>query len=88
MPKRTPPAPAKFIEAQAPTVRALEAIEPDTYTVEEVARKLQLSEHGVRNAIARNEVPGVVRIGRRIRISRRVFDRWLEEAATPELEAS
>ena len=55
----------------------LDALAPEVYTVEEAAAIARLSEHGFRNAIARNEIPGVVRIGRRIRISRKVFDRWL-----------
>lgn len=52
----------------------------DVLTVAQLAARLQLSEHGTRNAIERGEIPGVVRIGRRIRISRSAVERWLGDA--------
>ena len=61
------------------TARALPA---DTLTVAELAECLHLSEHGTRNAIDRGEIPGVIRIGRRIRVSRRVVERWLNGEAS------
>lgn len=56
-----------------------EAAQPpsDMMTVAELAVRLRMSVHGVGNAIRRGEIPGVVRVGRRIRISRRVVERWL-----------
>lgn len=64
--------------ATPPTVPTMKrAVEPDVLTVAQLAGRLQLSEHGTRNLIDRGDVPGVIRLGRRIRISKTAVDRWL-----------
>lgn len=46
-------------------------------TVEELAERLGIGRNGAYEAIRRNEIPGVIRIGRNIRIGRAACDAWL-----------
>jgi len=57
--------------------------DPEVLTVEELAGRLRIGRRAAYEAIARGDVPGVVRVGRTIRISRTAIDRWLHEAARP-----
>jgi excisionase family DNA binding protein len=47
-----------------------------TVTVDEAARMLGVNRKSLYTAIARGEVPGVVRIGRAVRIGRDAILRW------------
>jgi excisionase family DNA binding protein len=62
-----------------PAVQA--AVKPDavggTYTVADLARLLQCSERHVWRQIDLNAIPGKILIGRLVRFSRAVVDRWL-----------
>lgn len=53
--------------------------EVGTYTIREVAEKLQCSVRHVHRLIAQNRIPGVFRIGRLRRFRKRLIDRWLAE---------
>lgn len=46
-------------------------------TVEEAAALLRVDRKTMYEAVRRHEVPGVVRVGRAIRIGRAAFDSWL-----------
>lgn len=50
--------------------------------VEDLAARLDIGRRAAYEAVARGDVPGVIRIGRSIRISRVAVDRWL--AGEPE----
>ena len=50
---------------------------PPTLTVEECAEVLRLGRSAMYAAVRAGEVPGVIRIGRTIRISRAALERWL-----------
>jgi excisionase family DNA binding protein len=56
---------------------ALAAVEPATYTVPDLARLLNCSERHVWRQIDLKQIPGVIRCGRLVRLSRRVIDTWL-----------
>lgn len=62
-------------------------IEDEYLTVAEVAGNLKLNQQTVRNWIDRGELPAV-RVGRRVRIKRSDYDRYVQEgysgAARPE----
>ena len=45
--------------------------------VEDLAARLDIGRRAAYEAVARGDVPGVIRIGRSIRISRVAVDRWL-----------
>jgi len=49
--------------------------------VEEAAALLRVNHKTLRDAIRRNEVPGVVRLGRVIRLSRTALLEWLKASA-------
>ena len=53
-------------------------VSPDFLTVGQVARRLNLSDEVVYKLIHARSLPSV-RIGRLIRVSRPVLDRWLEQ---------
>ena len=46
-------------------------------TPEEVAQLLRLSKSKVYSLLQRNEIPGVVRLGRSVRVSRRRLEQWV-----------
>ena len=50
-----------------------------TYTVDEVARMLGISRGLAYEMVNRGELPSI-RLGRRVLIPCRAFDRWLDEA--------
>lgn len=55
------------------------ATAPAVLTVEELAELLRLDRKTVYNAIARKEIPGVLRFGRAIRLSRDAVVQWLRD---------
>lgn len=46
-------------------------------TVEEAAELLRVDRKTLYDAVRRHEVPGVVRVGRAIRIGRAAFENWV-----------
>jgi excisionase family DNA binding protein len=64
--------------AQAPENRT---DAPEVLTVEEAAALLRVNHKTLREAIHRNEVPGVVRLGRVIRLSRTALLDWVQGSA-------
>ena len=56
---------------------AIAVIEPATYTVPDVARLLQSSERHIWRQLDLNRIPGVIRCGRLVRLSRRIVDAWI-----------
>jgi excisionase family DNA binding protein len=54
---------------------------PDVLTIEEAAALLRVNHKTLRDAIHRNEVPGVVRLGRVIRLSRTALIEWFRASA-------
>lgn len=61
-------------------------MEPDAYTVEQVAAKLQMSKWSAYEAIRQGQIPAI-RVGRLIRVPRRSFEQWLETAQEPDRTA-
>jgi excisionase family DNA binding protein len=53
--------------------------EPALWTVDEVAEYLRTSRAAVYHKVARGQLPGVVRVGRRVLIKRTVLERALDE---------
>jgi excisionase family DNA binding protein len=51
--------------------------QPSVLTVDELRLRLRCGRRAAYEAIARGEVPGVIRLGRSIRISTAAVDRWL-----------
>jgi excisionase family DNA binding protein len=51
--------------------------EPRTMTVDELAALLRVDRKSAYAAIQRDEIPGVIRVGRAIRISREAVVHWL-----------
>lgn len=52
-----------------------------TYTVPQAADRAQISPRTMWRRIDLNEVPGVIRIGRSVRISKALFDAWIDGGA-------
>ena len=48
-----------------------------TYTVEQLAAALQCSPRHVWRLIDAGKIPGVLRVGRLVRVSRKIADAWL-----------
>jgi excisionase family DNA binding protein len=65
--------PASTPAAQA----ALAAIEPATYTVSDLAHLLSCSERHIWRQLDLGRIPGVIRCGRLVRLSKRIIDDWL-----------
>lgn len=57
-----------------------EAPRAELLTPEEVARVLKLSKSKVYGLIATNDLPGIVRIGRNVRVIRARLEAWIEQA--------
>jgi len=49
-------------------------------TVPEVAELLRKPRNWTYEAVARGEIPGVIRLGRSIRVSRAAIERWIGDA--------
>jgi excisionase family DNA binding protein len=56
---------------------ALAVIEPATYTVPDLARLLHCNQRHVWRQLDMGRIPGVIRCGRLVRLSRRIIDAWL-----------
>ena len=54
--------------------------EPALLTVEEVAQYLRTSPAAIYHRVERGQLPGVVRVGRRVLIKRAVLERALDES--------
>ena len=65
-----------------PTAR----IEPILYTVQEVATLLRTSSKAVYMMVDRAQLPGVVRIGRRLLFRRSNMLQWLDQNRAPSLK--
>lgn len=50
--------------------------------VPEVAKLLRVPRNRAYDLVGRNAIPGTIRIGRSIRINRRILDAWLDERAS------
>jgi excisionase family DNA binding protein len=60
-----------------PAIRAAEKVAAGTYTVRDLAALLQCSERHVWRQVDLNAIPGKIVVGRLVRFSRDVVDRWL-----------
>lgn len=49
-----------------------------TYTVEEIGKKLGIGRNAAYAACKRGDVPGSMKIGGSVRVSKIVFDKWLD----------
>jgi excisionase family DNA binding protein len=58
---------------------------PTVLTVDEAARLLRVNRKTLYDAVRAGEVPGVVRVGRSIRIGRDALLRWMEGNGSPAL---
>ena len=58
---------------------------PPVLTVDEAARLLRVNRKTLYDAVRAGEVPGVVRVGRSIRIGRDALLRWMEGNGSPAL---
>jgi excisionase family DNA binding protein len=58
---------------------------PSVLTVDEAARLLRVNRKTLYEAVRAGEVPGVVRVGRSIRIGRDALLRWMEGNGSPAL---
>ena len=59
---------------------------PDLLTVPETAEILRTTRKGVYAMVGRHQLPGVVRIGRRVLVRRDALVDWLDRKRTPSLE--
>jgi excisionase family DNA binding protein len=59
------------------------AIEPQLLHVDEAARVLQIGRTKAYAMVSDGTFPGLVRIGRSVRVNRRALDRWIEEHTAP-----
>lgn len=50
--------------------------DPVVLTVDELAARLRIGRRAAYEAVSRGEVPGVIRVGRSIRISTAAVDAW------------
>lgn len=53
------------------------------YTVDEVCEKARLTRRAVYTAVCRGAIPGVVKLGRRLRFRRDEIDRWCGDGSLP-----
>jgi excisionase family DNA binding protein len=65
--------------------RAGSPVLPPVLTVDEAARLLRVNRKTLYDAVRAGEVPGVVRLGRSIRIGRDALLRWMEGNGSPAL---
>lgn len=55
--------------------------EPEVITVEELAELLRISRASAYRAVGAGQVPGAIRVGKTLRISRRAVIAWLEQGS-------
>jgi excisionase family DNA binding protein len=60
-----------------PAAQAAAKLDAGTYTVSDLARLLQCSERHIWRQIDLNAIPGKICVGRLVRFSRSVVDKWL-----------
>jgi excisionase family DNA binding protein len=76
------------VESEAPardTQRRDDASEPSVLTVDEAARLLRVNRKTLYDAVREGRVPGVIRLGRSIRIGRTALLGWLQGNGSPGL---
>jgi excisionase family DNA binding protein len=78
--------PAETSAAEPPTVGPTSSSLPSVLTVPETAKLLRTSTFAVYEAVKRNEIPGLIRVGRCIRFSSDVLLRWARVSAGSALE--
>lgn len=66
------------IVGEATYGRLDDAGQPLLLTIGEAARALRISRSRMYELLGRGEIPGVVRIGRSVRISRRSLEAWVD----------
>ncbi len=59
---------------------------PTLLTMEEVAHALRTSPRAVYAMVGRKQLPGVIRIGRRVLVREDALLSWLDQKRTPSLE--
>ena len=59
-----------------------ERLEAATYTVADLAALLQCSERHVHRLNDSRAIPGMIRVGRLVRFSKKLVDEWLLKGAT------
>jgi len=57
------------------------SVDQGVYDVRDLARLLKCSDRHIRRMIDAGEVPGVRKLGRLVRASRAVVDKWLSETS-------
>ena len=62
-----------------PTLTKRERLESATYRIPQVAEMMQVSERHVWRMIDVRAIPGVIRLGRTVRVSKSIFDTFLSE---------
>ena len=67
----------------SPTPSAMTTREASLLTVDEVGKLLRLSRKAVYALIERRQLPGIRRIGRRVRVNRRELQDWLDHTCAP-----
>ncbi len=79
--------PPAGVESEAPARDAArsEAGEPSVLTVDEAARLLRVNRKTLYDAVREGRVPGVIRLGRSIRIGRTALLGWLRGNGSPAL---
>lgn len=58
---------------------------PHVLTVDELAAQLRIGRRAAYEAVRRGEVPGVIRVGRSIRVSVAAIDQWINGGAGAEV---
>ena len=56
---------------------------PALLTAQEVAELLRTSAGGIYKMVERGQLPGVIRVGKRLRFEREVLVHWLHQNRTP-----
>ena len=64
-----------------PTAAKRERLDAATYKIPQAADRAQISERTLWRLIDAKKVPGVIRMGRSVRISRKLFDAWIDGGA-------
>lgn len=59
---------------------------PELMTLDEVARALKTTRRAIYSMIDRNQLPGVIRVRRRLLVDRADLIRWLESSRAPSPE--